>query len=216
MLHPCGWPESPVSPFFQSFDANSKRVNLVTTVTLDFLRRQLDIAWSLTSYHFTGLTNEECLWRPAPVGLHVHRDTDGSWISDWPEHEGYDLGPPSIAWLTWHMIFWWSMSYNHSFGDATLTREAVKWPGTAEEAIARIEALHAQWETALASLTDDDLLSASRTHWPIQDKPFGDIVAWANIELMKNASEIGYARFLYGVRGNGVSPNEPAEGVVRQ
>ena len=31
---------------------------------------------------------------------------------------------------------------------------------------------------------------------------FGDVVAWVNIELMKNAAEIGYARFLYAVREN--------------
>ncbi|WP_317987833.1 hypothetical protein [Hyalangium gracile] len=39
-----------------------------------------------------------------------------------------------------------------------------------------------------------------RTRWPFQDRPFGDVVAWANMELTKNASELGYARFLYAVR----------------
>ena len=29
--------------------------------------------------------------------------------------------------------------------------------------------------------------------WP------GDVVAWVNMELMKNAAEIGYARFLHAV-----------------
>ncbi|HMH81922.1 MAG TPA: hypothetical protein VK531_03565 [Gemmatimonadales bacterium] len=28
-------------------------------------------------------------------------------------------------------------------------------------------------------------------------RPFGDVIAWVNVELTKNAAEIGYARFLY-------------------
>jgi NADPH-dependent 2,4-dienoyl-CoA reductase/sulfur reductase-like enzyme len=32
-----------------------------------------------------------------------------------------------------------------------------------------------------------------------RNTPFGDVVAWVNVELTKNAAEIGYARFLYAV-----------------
>lgn len=171
--------------------------------TRDFLIRQLDTAWALTSYHLDGLGTEECLWRPAPVGLHVHRGADGLWRAEWPERESYDLGPPSIAWLTWHMGFWWSMALDHSFGAATLTREDVTWPGTGEGVRAWIGGLHERWRAQLERLGDDDLRSPQRTRWPLQERPFGDVVAWANIELMKNAAEIGYARFLHGVRGTG-------------
>lgn len=90
----------------------------------DTLLRQFDITWALTEYHLNGLTTEECLWRPAARGLHV-RERDGEWRADWPEHEGYDLGPASMAWLTWHMIFWWSSVLDHSFGEGKLTREQV-------------------------------------------------------------------------------------------
>ncbi|MGN6111334.1 MAG: DinB family protein [Kofleriaceae bacterium] len=164
------------------------------------LLRQLDIAWQLTSYHLDGLTTEQCLWRPARAGLHVHRDPDGTWRAEWPEREGYDIGPPSIAWLTWHLGFWWSMVIDHSFGSATLAREDVTWPGTAEQARTWIGELHARWRSELERLSDDDLRSTARARWPIQDRPFGDVVAWATIELMKNAAEIGYARFLHAVR----------------
>jgi hypothetical protein len=27
-----------------------------------------------------------------------------------------------------------------------------------------------------------------------------DVVSWLNVELMKNAAEVGYVRFLYGAR----------------
>jgi hypothetical protein len=165
-----------------------------------YLLRQLDIAWALTTYHLDTLTTEECLWRPAPVGLHVRQDPDGAWRADWPDREGYDIGPPSIGWVTWHIGFWWSMALDHSFGKASLTREEVTWPGDAAGVRERIGSLRARWQAAIERLTDEELRSAERTRWPFRSRPFGDVVAWANIELTKNASEIGYARFLYAVR----------------
>ncbi len=164
------------------------------------LIRQLETAWKLAALHLDGLTTEECLWRPAHKGLHVHRLPDGSWRADWPEREDYDIGPPSIAWLTWHVGFWWSMVLDHSFGDGVLARANVMWPGTADEVRAWLGRLEGAWRAALARVGDDDLRSAERTRWPFRDRPFGDVVAWVNVELTKNAAEIGYARFLYAVR----------------
>jgi len=62
--------------------------------------------------------------------------------------------------------------------------------------------LHGEWQTLLEQVTDEDLQSAQRTRWPFQKRPFGDVVAWVNVELAKNAAEIGYARFLYAVSAN--------------
>jgi hypothetical protein len=133
--------------------------------------------------------------------LHVHQVDDGSWRADWPDRESCDIGPPSIAWLTWHLDFWWSMVLNHSFGDCSLSRENVMWPGNADEVRAGLGRLHEQWQAVLEQTTQDDLRSTGRTRWPFQGRPFGDVVAWVNVELTKNAAEIGYARFLYAVRG---------------
>jgi hypothetical protein len=164
-----------------------------------YLIRQFETAWKLTSIHLNGLTTEECLWRPAQQGLHVHRDADGKWRPDWPDHEGYRLGPPSIAWLTWHVGFWWSMVLNHSFGDGTVSRENVMWPGNADAVREWLGRLQGEWRAAIEPITDDDLRSTHRTRWPFRDRPFGDVAAWVNVELTKNAAEIGYARFLYAV-----------------
>ncbi|MGH7879278.1 MAG: DinB family protein, partial [Candidatus Binataceae bacterium] len=88
-----------------------------------YLIRQFETAWKLAAYHLDGLTTEECLWRPARRGLHVSQGQDALWRADWPDREGYDIGPPSIAWLTWHIGFWWSMVLDHSFGNAALSRD---------------------------------------------------------------------------------------------
>ncbi|MEP7384524.1 MAG: DinB family protein, partial [Gemmatimonadota bacterium] len=110
----------------------------------DVLLRQYDMAWKLMSYHLESLTTEECLWRPALVGLHVHEDADGAWRADWPEHEGYELGPSSIAWLTWHACFWYAMAIDHSFGVAQVAREQVSWPGSADGVRETLGRLHTE------------------------------------------------------------------------
>jgi hypothetical protein len=130
----------------------------------------------------------------------VHQDADGQWRADWPEHEGYDLGPPSIAWLTWHIGFWWSMALDHNFGPGTLAREQITWPGSAESARAWIHGLDSQWRANIAGLTAADLHATERARWPFRDRSFVDVIAWVNVELTKNAAEIGYARFLYATR----------------
>lgn len=165
----------------------------------DTLLRQFDIAWALTEYHLTGLTTDECLWRPAAKGLHVH-ERDGAWHADWPESEGYDLGPSSIGWITWHMVFWWASVLDHSFGAGTLERPQIHWPGSAHAAIARIRELQGTWRTEVERLTDDDLRATTRTRWPFSGKPFADVIGWLTVELTKNAAELGYARFLYAAR----------------
>lgn len=166
----------------------------------DDLIRQLDTAWALTAVHLDGLTTEACLWRPADDGLHVRRHADGRWRAEWPLHDGDELGPPSIAWLTWHLGCWWSMVLDHAFGDATLTRESVLWPGTADGVRAWIGALHAHWRERVDALTDDELRSVTRTRWPFADRPFGDVVAWASAELTRDAAALEAARGRYAVR----------------
>src|SRR5205814_10075990 len=136
----------------------------------DYLQRQLDMAWKLAKLHLDGLTTDECVWRPASEGLHVHQGADGKWRPDWPDHEGYDLGPPSIAWVTWHIGFWWSMVLDHSFGRGTLVRESVLWPGAASVLRAWLGGHHAQWRAVLEKMTDDELRSTRRTAWPSKDR----------------------------------------------
>ncbi len=165
----------------------------------DSLTRQFEMACKLTAIHLDGLTTEACLWRPAHKGLHVRQLSDGRWRADWPDHERYDLGPPSIAWVSWHLGFWWSMVLDHSFGERTLAREDVMWPGSADGVREWLNRLQAEWRVALEELADDELQSPRRTRWPFEGRPFGDVIAWVNLELTKNAAEIGYARFLHAV-----------------
>jgi hypothetical protein len=166
----------------------------------DHLVRQLDVAWGLLSLHMTGLDDGEALWRPTGKGPHVRLASDGEWIADWPEREDYTVGLPSIAWVSWHIGFWWSMVQDHSFGDGSLRREDVTWPGTVDSVRAWLTSLRVEWVRCVSGMSDEDFESRARTRWPMNDRPFADVAAWVNVELMKNAAEIGFARFLYAAR----------------
>ncbi|AFQ43838.1 DinB family protein [Desulfosporosinus meridiei] len=163
------------------------------------LNFQFDISWQMLEYHLNNLGTEESLWRPATKGLHVVNES-GTWHADWPDSEAYDIGPASLAWITWHIIFWWSMVLDFSFSKGTLSRENILWPGNMTATKERIIQLRDVWRSSVESLSDDDFLSCERTRWPFTDKPFYDLAGWLNLELMKNAAEIGYCRFLYATR----------------
>lgn len=105
-----------------------------------------------------------------------------------------------MAWLLWHMVFWWSMVVDHSFGDATLERDSIYCPADPDAVGVLLKALHDEWTERVSGLSEDALRSTKDTRWPFKDRPFGDVVGWVNIELTKNAAELGYARFLYATR----------------
>lgn len=101
------------------------------------------------------------------------------------------------------MDFWWTLVRQDGFTDPDAVRAGLTWPGDAERACARIAAHAAAWRTTLEGLDDAALASAERTRFPFRDRPFAEVAAWLNVELIKNGAEIGYARFLHGVRRDG-------------
>ncbi|WP_374275475.1 DinB family protein [Brevundimonas sp.] len=169
------------------------------TPARDVLLRQWNTARALLDHHLADLTTEACLWRPAPVGLHLTRDASGAWHGEWPTHEGYDLGPPSIGWTSWHLGMWLSLALAHTHSHARPTRNDVRWPGSGPDAASWIADLADRWRAAAEALPASDWASTGRTRWPFTDRSFADLFAWSVVELTKNAAEIGQGRFLYAV-----------------
>lgn len=159
---------------------------------------QLDMCWQLYSYHMETLTDEEALWVFKSDGLQV-REINSTWQADWPHTETYEIGPASIAWTLWHIIYWWSTALNHNFGDGSLTKDDVIWPGSVSMAKAKIQELYTEWKSIINSMDENDFAGGKHARWPFENKDFSDIALWLNAELMKNAAEIGYGRFLYRV-----------------
>jgi hypothetical protein len=160
---------------------------------------QLDMCWQLYLYHANNIEESEALWVFSPTGLQVRKQED-AWCVDWPETERYEIGPSSIAWIMWHIIYWWSTAIDYNFGDGALKKEDIHWPGSVEKAKATISSLHDTWVSELNDLPDADYQLKQYAKWPLADRNFADIALWLNAELMKNAAEIGYGRFLYAAR----------------
>ena len=169
---------------------------------LPALRYQFDIAWSLLALHLDGLDDAMCLWEPAP-GAWTVRPVDGRWIADLTLPEPDPAPATTIAWVTWHIGWWWTGAHAHTFGarrgqplDMLAHARAVDWPGSARATAEWLADLRARWSAALDGLGEADL--AGKVVW--FDRSLGDTLAWANLELMKNAAEVGLLRLLYGAR----------------
>jgi len=123
-----------------------------------------------------------------------------------PETESYDIGTPSIAWTLWHITFWWEMVFDHSFGEGNLTKDDIKVSADVEEVKAHIYYLVNKWEKKLSHLSDDELNSKQFSKFPFNNEvEFHKLASWLNLELMKNASEVGYARFDYATVNNKIT-----------
>lgn len=162
----------------------------------DDILYQLDISWQLFMYHMKDLSDEEALWCKNPNGLQIRRFGE-AWKADWPETEDYSIGISSIAWTMWHITFWWRSTIDYSFGKGTLKRENILWPGSVELALKEISILHDEWIRLISEMSDEQLQSTKYTKWPMSDTNFYKVVLWLNVELMKNAAEIGCGRFIY-------------------
>ena len=177
------------------------RINLNVGEQIKFcLLGQFHDTWDLLFYHLRTLSNEECFWRPGSQGPHIFQDESGQWRGDWPVGEHYDTGPASIGWISWHINMWWSMLLNHSFGDQSLQIKDVTWPDDANALRTRLLQLRNEWVDSLQKLEEKELMATTRSRWPWQNKQFSGIIGWANMELMKNAAEVGYIRYLYSQR----------------
>ncbi len=157
---------------------------------------QFDIAWQLFEYHCQNLNDDEALWCINENGLQI-RKKDTTWIPDWPDTEDYAIGPSSISWIMWHILFWWKSTISASKYNIILNKDDVKWPGDTSRAIIEIRNCHDEWIHFVNSLSEEELSSSTLCRWPFDGQNMYSLLLWLNAELMKNASEIGFARFLY-------------------
>ena len=163
---------------------------------LDTLRWQFTLVTRLAAHHLPALTDDMCLWRPAPSAWTVRQDADGNWRPDWADVEPDPAPPATIGWITWHLIWWRSSLIAAARGETPPARESVLWPGGAAAAVAQLDSLTAEWSALLAALTENDLDRPIAYPWA-EPQPLRRALAWANLELMKNIAEIGDMRRLY-------------------
>ncbi|GAB2954135.1 DinB family protein [Nonomuraea fastidiosa] len=171
---------------------------------LQRLRWQLDVSWSLLTFQLNGLTDEEALREPSSNCWSVRRKPDGTWAADWSMPEPDPAPATSIAWVMWHIGFWWTHAYTRCFDkpdaapepdDWSAAAQATPWPGDVASAVTWLNECRDRWSHALDSLSGTDLDSTDRSGWFADGTlTLGHVVAWVNIELAKNAAEIGLLR----------------------
>ncbi|MGW4502985.1 DinB family protein [Micromonospora sp. NPDC004336] len=148
-------------------------------------------------YHLERLEPADFLWEPAEHCWTVRRDAHGGWVPDWADSEPDPVPVPTVAWLTWHIGWWWTVTVDHLRGRPVRQRTDVGWPGAGEPTVAWLRGLRTEWLDVLDGLTDADLDRAAPFPW--QDDPRHTVThtaAWVNVELMKNVAEIGQLRLL--------------------
>ncbi|WP_208113047.1 DinB family protein [Actinorugispora endophytica] len=167
------------------------------TSRCDLMRWQFDLTWSLFEFHLERLEPEDFLWEPVPYCWTLRRGADGEWAPDWAETEPDPVPVPTIAWVGWHIGWWWTTTIDHARGRTPPDRTEVGWPGGGPAAVEWLRGLRARWLEVLDGLSDADLDAPAPFPWQDDpDKTVAHMLAWVNAELMKNAAEIGQLRLL--------------------
>lgn len=168
----------------------------MTASQLQTLQWQFRLTWKLAEVHLPLLTDEACLWEPAPSAWTVCCSEDGKWRPDWAVPEPDPIPPVTIGWVTWHLTWWWSGALATIRKEIPLAHDQVFWPGSAEAVRSRLEALSTEWANFLSGLQDGDLDKPLAYPWT-EPRPLSIALAWVNSELMKNVAETGYIRLLF-------------------
>lgn len=160
-------------------------------------RRQFELVWSLAELHLSALVEDDFLWEPADLCWSVHRDDAGVWRPDFAEVEPDPVPVPTIAWLTWHIDYWWSAAISAMTDRTPRAWSEVPWPGDGAGALSRLGVLASQWRDTLSALTDRDLAAPAAFPWADDpERTTADTVLWVAVELTKNVAEIGQLRLL--------------------
>ncbi|WJK41588.1 DinB family protein [Solwaraspora sp. WMMA2056] len=169
---------------------------------------QFELTWSLFEYHLERLRTDDFLAEPAPVCWTMRPSDDGGWVPDWAETEPDPVPVPTIAWLSWHIGWWWTVAIDHVEGRPPHDRTEIHWPGIGEPTVRWLRELRSDWTAALDRLTDADLDRAVAYPWPADaGLSLAHLVGWVNAELMKNVAEIGQ---LLMIRAAHAGSDQPA------
>ncbi|WP_289020314.1 DinB family protein [uncultured Ornithinimicrobium sp.] len=146
------------------------------------LQRQLGIMWRFAEeFVLDQIEDDVALWQPSANVCTVHR-SDGGWVADWPDEDALPLPEATIAWLLWHIEWWWSDTIARVDGRGPIAPEDHRWSGgTTGIAVAKQE-----WDAVLATAD----LDASVEWLTPEPQPLWFIASWVNVELTKNLAEI--------------------------
>lgn len=147
------------------------------------LMKQLELISLFTDQHvFPRIDDAAAYWEPSPDCITV-RQVDGRLVADWPDESAEVLPETTVAWLLWHIEWWWSNTLVVCHGGSPVAPADHDWSGS----VNRIQALRDEW-AGLLETTDPETVVVGLMPDPT---PLWEVAGWVNFELTKNVSEIG-------------------------
>lgn len=130
---------------------------------------------------------ELALWEPSTNVCTVRQTGDG-WSADWPDEDKGPLPDATIAWLLWHIEWWWTDTIAMVNGQPGVSPSAYRWSGGAGGLVAAKQA----WDQIVSDADLDALVA-----WHMAEpQPVWFIASWVNVELTKNLAEINQLKGL--------------------
>lgn len=158
---------------------------------------QLDVSSMLLDHHLVGLTAEDLSWVPARTHWTMRRDESGSWEPDFAEVEPDPVPVPTIAWLSWHLIWWWSGTLADVRGGPAPGRAETGWQPDPDWIRNKLAELRTAWSAVLTDLPEARLTEPSAYPWPADaGRTRLDQLAWVTVEHTKNVAELGQLMML--------------------
>ncbi|MER6379595.1 DinB family protein [Streptomyces sp. NPDC001250] len=173
------------------------------------LADQLDWHWQhQLRPRLTGLTDEEYFWEPVPdcwsvrsrgTGTAPVQGGSGDFTIDFAHPEPVPAPVTTIAWRLGHILVGvlGARSASH-FGAAPVDYMSYAYPGTANEALDRLDAACTQGITGVRGLGDAGLTrECGPAEGPYAKEPLATLVLHINRETIHHGAEISLLRDLY-------------------
>jgi hypothetical protein len=176
------------------------------------LRDQLDFHYRhMFRPRVEGLTDEEYLWEPVPGSWSIRPRGTGTsptpiGAGDLQRDDAPDDPSPApvttIAWRIAHMtVECLSMRTMNHFDGPTAHWETWEYTGSADRALAQLDAAYDAWAAGVEKLGEDGL---ARPVGPAEgyfaESPYADLVLHINRELIHHGAEVCLLRDLYAHR----------------
>ncbi|MFB7051558.1 DinB family protein [Streptomyces vinaceus] len=175
---------------------------------------QLDWHWRhQLRARLDGLTDEEFFWEPVPdcwsvrprgTGTTPVRAGSGDFTIDWSYPEPVPAPVTTIAWRTGHVLVGvlGARSASH-FGGPPVDYMTYAYPGTAAEALDRLDAAYARWVTGVRGLGEEGLARpCGDAEGAYGNEPMATLVLHISREMIHHGAEIALLRDLYAHRTN--------------
>ena len=173
------------------------------------LRDQLDFHYRvLFRPRLAGLTDEEYLWEPTPGCWSIRPRGEstspapigsGRWQRDDAPGDPDPAPVTTVAWRMAHMtVEVLAVRTASHFGGPAAHHETWEHAGTADEALAQLDAAYDAWSAGVTALGEEGLARpCGPAEGPFAESPLADLVLHINREMIHHGAEICLLRDLY-------------------